>query len=579
MSQTFNYVLDFPQPEGDFLLEVARSNDQGQLSRLDLPILEDFISEESLSKVDEGSGGSVVKVKCSLNRQTVIVKVLKQYTHFPSKSDKSTASEASIINNLGISTQSTLSKNTTNSPIVEKQYSYSSHGIRVERSHLSSVSSVDSLSSSEVISSSHTAKQLEEPLFRKKDEYIFDSLNEYLIMRKLNSKFSTPVYGLFTTDNHHQLDSISEEEETLFDRSLCFMMDYYPDLDLLHVLSTLRKLAITVSLQFKDIIFHQVAQGLKFIHSHGIAHRDIKPENVLVDPQGCLRICDFGYAVDTTRLQDYPTTNLKFICRGTNSFKAPELLKTNNFHDSTTTLNVYSISSDSTFTAEKFYSSDIWALGILFYQIKFLKKPWLTAVNSDPDYLWYCMHYKQNKLESISNGYDIKRKFPISAATPPKKIANNVSGGFAKSSISHNSWKSNPASNISMNFGNRQRSSSVSSMNSMHGSSIYSTSSKQKSNTSPSTLRVLSSSSANTRPVLDPSRGDAFSRSFKTLKDECLHSIINILNPEWEKRPTIKEILKSEWLLNVRISMENEVKNSKTNETEMIKVLKMIRKS
>jgi len=44
----------------------------------------------------------------------------------------------------------------------------------------------------------------------------------------------------------------------------------------------------------------EVGTGLKYMHSEGLIHRDIKPSNLLVDSEGSLRICDFGWACRET---------------------------------------------------------------------------------------------------------------------------------------------------------------------------------------------------------------------------------------------------------------------------------------
>jgi serine/threonine protein kinase len=43
-------------------------------------------------------------------------------------------------------------------------------------------------------------------------------------------------------------------------------------------------------------VFAQVLEGLEYAHSLGVLHRDIKPDNIMVDPQGVVKLMDFGIA-------------------------------------------------------------------------------------------------------------------------------------------------------------------------------------------------------------------------------------------------------------------------------------------
>lgn len=65
----------------------------------------------------------------------------------------------------------------------------------------------------------------------------------------------------------------------------------------------------------------QIASGISDIHGVGVIHRDIKPNNMKVDPEGVVKIFDFGLARD-----DGPgASTVGFV--GTPGFAAPELYR------------------------------------------------------------------------------------------------------------------------------------------------------------------------------------------------------------------------------------------------------------
>merc|ERR1712137_1054481 len=90
----------------------------------------------------------------------------------------------------------------------------------------------------------------------------------------------------------------------------------------------------------------QLANALKYCHSHHVIHRDIKPENILIGKKGELKLADFGWSVHAP---DHRRTTL---C-GTLDYLPPEMI---NKHDHDTRV-------------------DVWALGILLFEFLTGKPP------------------------------------------------------------------------------------------------------------------------------------------------------------------------------------------------------------
>jgi serine/threonine-protein kinase len=70
-------------------------------------------------------------------------------------------------------------------------------------------------------------------------------------------------------------------------------------------------------------IVTQMAAALDHAHSHGVIHRDIKPANLIVEPDGRVRLADFGIA---RTLDDRATLTGSGELVGTISYLAPEVL-------------------------------------------------------------------------------------------------------------------------------------------------------------------------------------------------------------------------------------------------------------
>jgi len=64
--------------------------------------------------------------------------------------------------------------------------------------------------------------------------------------------------------------------------------------------------------------FHQLIDGLEYLHTNGAAHLDVKLENLLIGDTGLLKLADFDLS--------YLAEDGEVKTRGTKNFRAPELL-------------------------------------------------------------------------------------------------------------------------------------------------------------------------------------------------------------------------------------------------------------
>jgi serine/threonine-protein kinase len=96
-------------------------------------------------------------------------------------------------------------------------------------------------------------------------------------------------------------------------------MEYVPGSNLAQVIQRHG----TFSLEQTERLLNEALSALEHAHSMGLIHRDLKPENMLIEPDGRLRITDFGLALALRGGARFGGATSR---SGTPQFAAPEQL-------------------------------------------------------------------------------------------------------------------------------------------------------------------------------------------------------------------------------------------------------------
>jgi HAMP domain-containing protein/predicted Ser/Thr protein kinase len=96
-------------------------------------------------------------------------------------------------------------------------------------------------------------------------------------------------------------------------------MEYVDGKSLKDLIRAKGKLPLPITLS----VGKQLARALEVAHEQGVIHRDIKPQNMVVEPDGVLKVMDFGIARLATRKPESGVTQAGMII-GTPEYMAPE---------------------------------------------------------------------------------------------------------------------------------------------------------------------------------------------------------------------------------------------------------------
>eukprot|EP00759_Apiculatamorpha_spiralis_P038784 PhF_6_TR37845/c4_g1_i1/m.56344/K08857/NEK1_4_5; NIMA (never in mitosis gene a)-related kinase 1/4/5 len=141
------------------------------------------------------------------------------------------------------------------------------------------------------------------------------------------------------------------EAHTL-DTQLILVVEYADGGDLSYQIKQRAKTRNRFSEEDITTIFVQVLLGAHYIHGLDILHRDIKPANIFLTRMGVIKLGDFGLSRMYEETISGPVGGT--VC-GTPSYISPEMWRGQKYSK----------------------ASDLWALGIVLYELMTLRKPFL----------------------------------------------------------------------------------------------------------------------------------------------------------------------------------------------------------
>ena len=204
-----------------------------------------------------------------------------------------------------------------------------------------------------------------------KKNYVMKSINFELLDEK-NKLYTINEAILLKNIDHPNIIKFKEVFEVKKPNiQLNIIIEYAENGDLNKLLET----NINKKVYFKENILInwlcQICSALKYIHYKKIIHRDIKPANIFMNNLGQIKLGDFGISKNLKNLE------LASSFVGSAYYTAPEMIYEEKYS----------------------YEIDIWALGVTFYELMNLKKPFRA------EYPAIYLEIKNKEVDEINNIY------------------------------------------------------------------------------------------------------------------------------------------------------------------------------
>ncbi|EGR28014.1 protein kinase domain protein [Ichthyophthirius multifiliis] len=160
------------------------------------------------------------------------------------------------------------------------------------------------------------------------------TLEEYQIMKKLNHPNIIKCESAFIQKRKY----------------LCIIIQYAEGGDMQQKINQMIKNNQKFDQNQIKIWIIQIIDALKYIHDNKIIHRDIKAQNIFLNSENNILLGDFGVSKSLESTKDLCNTYV-----GTPYYIAPEIIDGDHYS----------------------FKVDIWSFGIFFYQLNYLKYPFV----------------------------------------------------------------------------------------------------------------------------------------------------------------------------------------------------------
>lgn len=163
----------------------------------------------------------------------------------------------------------------------------------------------------------------------------------------------------------------------LVDKKIIF--EYCPGIDFFELIEKNKENHSKFKNEYIDY-FRKIVDAVEYMHDQGVVHLDLKLENIVINEKTkSIKIIDFGGScvcklkkINNTNRDIYNTNDIKEDeiikisgIRGTEAYMAPEEFKIGKYDP---------------------FKVDIWALGIIFYEIIYKSLPWRNAERDNKRY-------------------------------------------------------------------------------------------------------------------------------------------------------------------------------------------------